>query len=233
LPRVMSFGLGLRYVNYGTQDAAVDPTSGLTGSFSIQSYVLGATFAAPFGDRLSVGTTVKALIINFNCTGTCPNHPQNDPLTGAVDVGVQYALKRDTSFTVGMSIRNFGFALQFNDAPQSDVLPRRLDLGIDIAPKLPQYPGLGVHAATSVVLRVGNEAANSGPGYRFGGEVSWLNQYFGRAGYIYAGPGDDSGPTLGGGILRGRWQIDIARFLSENGAAAGIRPTYLSLRYIF
>jgi hypothetical protein len=229
----MSFGLGLRYVNYGSQEAATDP-NGASGRFVSAAYILAATFAAPFGNRLSVGTTLKLLTIPFACTGTCPNRPQNKPVTGAVDAGAQYALRRDSSITVGVALRNLGFALQFNDAPQSDALPRRLDMGIDIAPKLSQYPGLGVHAAAAAVFRVGSEAAGSGPGYRVGGEVSWLNRYYGRAGFIHAGPGDDSGPTLGAGINVGtRWQIDFARFLSENGAAAGLRPTYFSLRYSF
>lgn len=231
LPHVMSFAAGIRYVNYGAQEAAVDgPT---TGSFTIAGYVLAATFAAPFGDRLRIGTTLKMLTINFNCTGTCPNNPQNNPITGAVDAGVQYAIKRDSTILIGAAVRNLGAALQYNDSPQSDVLPGRFDAGLEFAPKLPQYPGLGVRASGSVVLRVGSEAANSGPGFRVGGEASWLNQYFGRAGYIHAGPGADSGPTLGFGLSRGRWQIDFAQFLSENTAAAGVRPTYISLRYSF
>jgi len=232
LPHVMAFGLGLRYVNYGLGESTIDP-NGTTGSYNVASYIFGATFAAPFGNRLSVGTTLKILTVDFSCTGTCPQQPQNDPVTGAVDAGVQYFVRRDSTISVGAAFRNLGFALQFNDSPQSDVLPRRADIGINVAPKLPQYPGLEVRGAAAMVLRVGSEAANSGPGYRLGGEVSWLKQYYGRAGYIYAGPGDDSGPTLGAGINAGRWQIDFARFISENGAAAGVRPTFFSLRYSF
>jgi hypothetical protein len=232
LPQVMSFGVELRYVNNGEFEA-VDTQGAVTGSFTNTSYVLGATFAAPFGNRLSAGMTLKLLVVNFDCTGTCPNNPQNNPVTGAVDAGVQYAVKRDSSITIGAAVRNLGFALQFNDSPQSDVLPRRLDVGVDVAPKLPQYPGLEVRGAAAMVLRVGSTASNSGPGFRLGGEVSWLKQYFGRAGYIHAGPGDDSGPTLGAGINRGRWRVDFARFISENGAATGVRPTFLSLTYSF
>jgi hypothetical protein len=232
LPRVMSFGLGLRYVNYGVFEAR-DTQGTITGSFTNTAYVLGATFAASFGNRLSAGMTPKLLVVNFNCTGTCPNNPQNNPITGAVDAGVQYALKRDSSITIGAAVRNLGFALQFNDSPQSDVLPQRVDVGIDVAPKLPQFPGLGVRGSAAMVVRIGGEAANSGPGFRVGGEVSWLKQYYGRAGYVHAGPGDDSGPTLGAGINAGRWQIDFARFISENGSASGIRPTFISLGYSF
>jgi hypothetical protein len=80
---------------------------------------------------------------------------------------------------------------------------------------------------------VGGETATSGPGFRVGGEVSWLKQYYGRAGYVHAGPGDDSGPTLGAGINVGSVRIDFARFISENGAATGNRPTFFSLTYSF
>lgn len=232
LPRVMAFGLGLRYVNNGLFEAR-DLQGAVTGSFTNTSYVTGATFAAPFGNRLSSGMTLKLLVVNFNCTGTCPNNPQNNPVTGAVDAGVQYAVTRDSTVTIGAAVRNLGFALQFNDSPQSDVLPRRADFGIDVAPKLAQYPGLEVRGSAAMVLRIGGDDANSGPGFRVGGEVSWLKQYYGRAGYIHAGPGDDSGPTLGAGINVGRWQIDFARFISENGAPSGVRPTFFSLRYSF
>jgi hypothetical protein len=232
LPRVLSFGLALRYVNNGVFDA-FDTQGTPTGSFTYSSYVLGATFAAPFGSRLSAGMTLKLLVVNFDCTGTCPNNPQNNPVTGAVDGGVQYALKRDSTITIGAAVRNLGLALQYNDSPQSDVLPRRVDVGIDVAPKLPQYPGLEVRGAVATVLRVGGESANSGPGFRVGGEVSWLKQYYGRAGYIHAGPGDDSGPTLGAGLKVARWHIDFARFISENGAATNTRPMFVSLTYSF
>src|SRR5262245_31583275 len=50
LPRVISLALSLRYLNYGVQDAGLDPQGG-SGSFVSAAYIVGATFAAPFGNR--------------------------------------------------------------------------------------------------------------------------------------------------------------------------------------
>jgi hypothetical protein len=229
IPQVMSVALSVRYLNYGTGEATVDP-SGTTGSFVNAAYLVGATFAAPFGNRFAIGTTLKVLAIDFECTGTCPNQPQNYPVTGAIDLGVQYIVTKDSLLILGAAVRNLGPPLQFNDSPQSDPLPGRIDVGVEIVPRLSQYPGLGLRVSGSVVSRV---AENSGsPGVRAGAEASWLNQYFGRVGYVHSGP-TGQGPSIGGGIARGRWHVDFAQFLSDNSSAVGVRPTYFSLRYVF
>lgn len=229
LPHVMTVGLTARYFNYGPLPASELTDTSQTGSFVAPAYVIAATFAAPFGNRLAVGTTVKLLTLPFDCTGTCPNRPQSSPVTGAVDIGVQYIGTKDSLFTIGAAVRTVGLPLQFNDAPQADELPGRIDIGVEIAPKFANYPGLSVRGSASVVTRV---FENSGPGFRAGVEASWLNQVFGRAGYVKDGP-TGSGPSIGGGIARGRWHLDFAQFLSETSSAVGLKPTYVSLRYSF
>jgi hypothetical protein len=228
IPHVLSVALAFRYVNYGKQEATFDPFGG-TGAFVNTTYIVSTTFAAPFGNRFSVGTTLKLLRVNFDCTGSCPNQPQNDPLTGAVDIGAQFIARRDSVLTFGAALRNVGSKIQFNDSPQADPLPGRLDVGFEFAPRLQQYPGLGIRASASVVSRI---VSDSGPGFRFGTEVSWMNQYFGRVGYVKSGPAG-SGPSIGAGLARGRWRIDFAEFLSDISASVGARPTYISLRYLF
>lgn len=143
VPRVMSVALSARYLNYGTGEASLDPNNS-TGSFNYPAYLLGATFAAPFGNRLAVGTTLKVLTIGFACTGTCPNQPQGNPVTGAVDLGVQYRVTKDSLFTFGAAVRNVGLSLQFNDSPQADASPGRLDVGFALEPKITRYPGAGL-----------------------------------------------------------------------------------------
>lgn len=228
IPRVISVAVSVRYVNRGRQEAGDGQTE--TGAFNNLGYVLGATFAAPFGNRLAVGTTLKLLRVDFDCTGTCPNQPQNNPLSGAVDVGAQFRVRRDSVLTIGAAVRNVGSKIQFNDSPQADPLPGRLDVGFEFAPRVPGVPGLGIRTSASIVRRLVDD---TGPGYRFGTEVSWLNQYFGRVGYVKHGPAAGTAPTLGAGIARGRWRVDFAEVLTDNSAAAGVRPTYISLRYLF
>jgi hypothetical protein len=228
LPRVISVAISARYVNNGAGQASTDPNTP-SGGYVQSVYVLGATFAAPFGNRLAIGTTLKLLAVGFDCTGTCPNKPQNTPVTGAVDLGVQYSLRRDSVIVVGAAIRSLGLPLFFNDSPQADPLLGRIDLGIEFAPKLKQYPGAAVRLSAAVVERVFSRA---GPGFRAGAEASWLDQYFGRVGYVKDGP-TGSGPSIGGGASLGKWRVDFAQFLSDFSAGTGTRPTYFSLQYTF
>jgi hypothetical protein len=227
VPRAFTIAIGLRYLNEG-QQPAVDSSGVETGSFYQSSTALTATFAAPFGDRLSLGVNLKFFKVGFSCTGTC-DLPPGTPLTGALDAGAQYAFTKDSLVLLGVAVRNVGLPLQFTDSPQADPLPGRLDVGLAVMPRLSQYPNTRLLIAGDVVTRLNGEG---GPGFRIGGELSWLNQYFGRAGYVVEGP-NGSGPTFGVGVIRGRWRADFAQFLSDLGGGAGTKPTYLTLRYVF
>jgi len=227
IPGVMSVALSLRYLNTGEQEATVDP-NGQVGTFVNRDNVVTATFAAPFGDRLAVGINLKVLTVSFDCTGQCSTAP-GKPLTGALDVGGRYVVTKDSSLSLGLSVRNVGLPLQINDSPQADPLPGRADVGIEFAPRLPQYPDVRLRVAADVVTRLSGEGA---PGYRIGGELSWLGQYHGRVGYVVDGP-TGSGPSFGAGVSRGRWRADFAQFVSDVSAESGQKPTYFTLRYVF
>lgn len=227
IPKVMTVALSIRYLNNG-QQPAVDTGGQTTGSFFPTSSTIAATFAAPFGDRLNIGLNVKLLQVGFSCTGTC-DLPGGTPLTGALDFGAQYAFTKDSLFAAGIAVRNVGLPLQVNDSPQADPLPGRVDAGLAFTPRLTQYPGVHFTVAGDVVTRLNGEG---GPGFRLGGEVSWLNQYFARAGYVAEGP-NGSGPSFGVGITRGRWRVDFAQFVAAGEGAPGTKPTYFSLRYVF
>jgi hypothetical protein len=227
IPRVITVALSLRYLNDG-QQTAVDSVGQTTGAFYQSGATLTATFAAPFGDRFGVGVNLKLLAVGYSCSGFC-NLPDAKPVTGALDFGAQYAFTKDSLVSVGVAVRNVGLPLQINDSQQADPLPGRLDVGIAIAPRLSQYPGARITVAADVVTRLNGEG---GPGYRFGGELSWLGQYFARAGYVVAGP-NGAGPSYGVGVARGRWRADFAQFLSDSYSGTGSKPTYLTLRYGF
>ena len=107
-----------------------------TGSFIPSTRILAGTFAAPFGDRLALGLTVKLLSVGFQYTGQVPNVPDTPPITGAIDAGAQYIVTKDSLFIVGASLTNLGLPLQINDAPQADPLPGRVDVGVQFAPQL-------------------------------------------------------------------------------------------------
>jgi hypothetical protein len=231
VPRVGAVGLSVRYLNYGDQDAT-DSTQQVTGKFAQTGTIVAATFAAPFGDRFAFGLTAKLLRIGFPCTGDCTNTigVTNSPQTGALDLGAQYLVTDDSIFTVGAAVRNVGFKLQVNDTPQADALPGRLYLGFAAAPKFAQLPkDVRVRAAADLVWRLSNGGT---PGLNLGGELSFMERYQLRGGYVVNGP-TGSGLTFGAGISTGKLRIDFARMLNDVSQQSGVTPTYIALRYLY
>jgi hypothetical protein len=228
IPQVMTLAIGLRYLNTGEQPS-VDANGQQVGTLFPTSTTLTTTFAAPFGNRFGLGVSFKILQVGFSCTGSC-DLPSGTPRTFAFDVGGQYQFTKDSLVSLGVAVRNAGLPLQINDAPQADPLPGRADLGLAVRPRLTQYPGVRLTIASDVVTRLNGEG---GPGYRLGGELSWLNQYFGRVGYVRYGTSGASGPTFGVGLARSRWRVDFAQFVSDIGGGSSSKPTYLTLRYVF
>jgi hypothetical protein len=225
--RVGAFALSIRYLNSGTQ-AATDEAGNVIGSFATSTSIFAGTFAPALTDRLSGGITFKLLRNTFSSSGGV-NDPAHAPQTAAVDLGFHYLLMKDSTVTIGASLRNLGPKLQVNDSPQSDALPARADVGVSYAPKYAQLP-------KEARLRFGADmvsyvSGGTSPGFRVGGEFSWLERYEARAGYVASGP-TGSGPTFGFGISTGKLQIDIAQMLSDL-ALSGSTPTFLTLRYRF
>jgi len=231
LPKVGAIGLSFRYLNYG-QQPGTDSIGNQTGTFFQQSTILGATFAAPFGDRFAFGLTAKLLRIGFPCTGDCSFTIGNtaSPQTGALDLGMQYVATSDSTLIVGAAVRNVGFKLQVNDTPQADALPGRFYFGIATAPKLSQLSAdVRIRAAADVVWRI---ASSESPGLNVGGEVSFKARYQLRAGYVVNGP-TGTGLTFGGGLSTGKLQIDLARMLNDISQQSGVTPTFVALRYFY
>lgn len=227
VPRLGAFAVSIHYINYG-QQGAVDSSGQTVGGFVSTSTTLAATFAPILTDRLTGGITGKLLRIGFNCTGSC-NRPENVPQTAAVDVGLIYQLTRDSTISIGASLRNLGPKLQINDSPQSDPLPARANVGIAYTPRIAEMPKEAkLRLGADVVERI---AEGTSSGFRVGGELSWMERYEVRAGYVGTGP-TGSGPTFGLGVSTGKLQIDLAQMLSDN-AGSGSTPTFLTLRYIF
>lgn len=223
---VGTVALSIRYINYGQQQTT--DTTGVTGTLVPTSLIYGLTFAAPFGPRLAAGITAKLLDVLLPCTGGCPDEPASTQ-TSAIDLGVQYILTGDSTVVLGAAVRNVGFKLQVEDAPQADALPARADVGVLYSPRWSSLPpGLHVRAAADIVTTL----VPGTPGYRVGAEISWLERYQGRVGYVQNGP-NGSGPTFGVGFSTGKLQVDFAQMISDLSAQAGPAATYLTLRYLF
>jgi hypothetical protein len=225
--RVGTFGLGLRYFNEATIPATDSTGEQQTGTFTITSTILAATFASPITSRLSLGLTYKLLRRSLNCTGTCLQTGSSQ--TFALDLGAQYLAAKDSSISLGFALNNAGPKFQVHDASQADNLPVRADFGACISPRLAQLPKEArVSLAADLISRV---SGGYSPGFRSGAELSWQDRYQVRGGYVFNGP-FGSGATFGLGFSTGKLQIDLARVLS-NTVSSSDSPTYLSLRYLF
>lgn len=229
VPRVGTVAISVRYLNYGEQPAVDSATNQQTGTFAQTSMIAAATFAAPFGSRLALGVTAKLLRISFPCTGTCSTTSAS-PETGALDIGAQYFLTKDSLFTIGAAVRTLGFKLQINDAPQADALATRVDLGLGVAPKLSSLPAeVRLRGEADVITAA---VGGGSPGLGIGAEAAYQERYQARAGYVVNGP-MGSGFTVGLGLSTGKLRIDFARMASGIQQQSGVTPTYLSLRYLF
>jgi hypothetical protein len=226
VPRVGAFALTVRYLNEGDQPSVNDQQQ-VVGSFQFTGTILAGTFAAQFGNRFAAGLSLKFLQLGSQCTGSC-DLPPFPPRTAAIDFGVRYFLTKDSLVAVGASGLNLGLPLQVNDSPQADPLPRRAVIGIAVTPKLPQLPKEAhIHAEVDMIKAI----SIGGPGFLFGAEIAWMDQYSARAGYQRNGP-TGSGPTFGVGFATGKLHVDFAQIVTEEGSGSG-KPTFLSLRYVF
>jgi hypothetical protein len=218
--------VGLRYLDYGSQDATTSPV--VVGSFSNTNIILSLSAATTFG-RLAAGFTLKHLRYNLPCTGDCTQLADvSTPSGSALDVGGQYAL-RDSTLSIGVSVINLGPKFQVQDAPQADPLPGRANVGVLYAPIVPSWTDVRVRVTGDVVSRI---TSGTGLGFRLGAEAGYQERVFGRAGYMYLGPGEISTPTIGFGVATAKLHIDFAQMM-KSVASATNRPTFLSLRYTF
>jgi hypothetical protein len=223
----LALALSFRYLNQGEGEGVQGDIQ--TGSFVPSTRILAGTFAAPFGDRLALGLTVRLLSVDFSATGQVPNVPDTPPITGAIDAGGQYILTKDSLFIVGASLTNFGLPLQINDSPQADPLPTRVDVGVQFAPHFRDYPDARLRLGADIIS---GPTSVGGPGVRLGGELSWMGLYHARAGFALNGP-TGTGPSVGAGVSYARWRADFAQFVSNSNTGVGDKLTYLSIRYVF
>jgi hypothetical protein len=125
-----------------------------------------------------------------------------------------------------------GLRLQVNDSPQSDPIPRRLQVGAQYRFDLPERvaPQTTLRAAVDLV----DELEIGSPTPRMGAEISYRDRFHVRAGYAFeASRSEAGGPSLGVGLTAGNLVFDVGRIMSGLSADAGKAPTYLSLRYLF
>lgn len=219
--------LSVDLYNWGTQEST--DATGPYGTFTPRATIFAATFAGHVGSRAYFGLNYKYYNFGMNCTGLCGNLAATGASTTALDFGMQLRVSNDSSLYVGAALRNVGPRLQYNDAPQADPLPTRVELGVTYAPTI---PSLGPDARLRFGADIINAIPTTAPGLRVGADLGWQQKVHVRGGYVYQGP-FGSGPTIGVGATTGRLQLDISQIYSNSQGIAGAPLTYFSLRLVF
>ncbi|MBI1808707.1 MAG: PorV/PorQ family protein [Gemmatimonadetes bacterium] len=222
------FAVEAYVLDLGAQEAT--DQFGPIGTLLPRDIVLGATYAATIGRRLSAGVTYKLVQQRVDCTGACGNLPLTTSSTGAFDLGAQFAVDSARHLVLGAGIRNYGFKLQVNDVDQSDPLPTRIHAGARY-----EVPGVSARVPDGEPALMGElvtRGAFDQLWARGGAEFTYKKQFFLRAGYASAS-GDGAGASIGFGARRGAISFDFARSFGGVSADAGKPPTYVTMRFGF
>lgn len=209
---------------------STDPNGGTNGVISNRNYVLGASYAAPVGKRLSVGLSYKLVMLRVTCGGFCENLSVLSGSVSALDGGAQYLLPTAFPITLGLSVRNIGPGLKIKDAPQADPLPRVIQFGA--SSRLPIKALTNANASIDVFADIINADAYNGTGYALGTAVGFQDEYFLRAGYRKQAMMSGE-PSIGFGFKRGVVGIDFSRRFDSFSDGLGAPPTFITLRAQF
>ena len=217
-------------VNYGDQQATDSQTGTPIGTITNRNYQLALSYATPVGSRFAAGLTYKFVMLRFQCSGICGAIPVISGSTSALDVGAQYVLPSTWPVTVAASVRNLGPALQVKDAEQADPLPRIIQIGART--RVPVRALTEAKASLDVSADLLRASALGGTAGGVGLSLGYREQAYFRAGYkIQQGQG--AGPSVGVGLERGGFAVDIARRFDALSAQLGEPPTYVSIRARF
>lgn len=222
------FAAGAYLLDLGTQVAT--DQFGPIGTLFPRDIVLGATYAATIGQRVSAGLTYKFAQQRVDCSGACGGLPLTASSTAGLDVGVQVAVDSARRLVIGAAVRNVGFRLQVNDVDQSDPMPTRIHLGARF-----RVPGVATRVPDGELALMSEVVTRSSLGsvsLRGGAEFTYKGQYVLRAGYA-SGSGDLAGASIGIGARRGGISFDFARSFGGVSSDAGKPPTYVTMRFGF
>jgi len=226
--------LSVNILDYGEQQLNPDPSGPdeVGGTIIPRSFIYAATYATSLGKYVTAGLTYKLVQFRIDCTGPCPDISFS-ATTSALDLGAQFMIKQSLPLVIGVAARNVvGLKLQVNDSPQSDPIPRRLQVGvqyrIDLPPTVAPEPSVRLAFDIADGIHVGN------PAPRVGADIAFRERFHVRGGYaVEASRSEAGGPSIGIGLSMGNLVFDVGRILTGLSADAGKAPTYLSLRYLF
>ena len=201
------FGVSLMFADYGdgiigTVPAATDKgyveysELGLSNP-SPSAFTVGVTYAKTLTDRFSVGGTAKfasqdlgtALISQADGTET----KDNELSTFAFDLGILYRTGF-RSLNFAMSVRNFAGEVNYVD--ENFELPLTFNVGVSM--DMLDLGNMDSDTHSFLLALEAERPRDYSEQLRIGGEYSFSNILFLRAGYVF--PTDEEGINLGAGL---------------------------------
>ena len=229
--RIGVFGGAIYLVDYGDLDRT-DSSSTTIARISPRNMEFLASFATALPGLLSLGVSYKLVTFQVDCSGDCSGLPNGNGVTHAVDAGVQFAVGSHDALTVGVALRNLGFALQIENRDQADPLPTTLGVGA-----LWQTALGGADREHHFDLRVAADVdrpwtGEAPPGIRFGLDVGYRRVARARAGYGVSSGGTASA-SVGLGVASGAIGVDLAQTFLSDSDLESASPTFFSFRVSF
>jgi hypothetical protein len=191
---------------YGTRRAVNDNGYVETGEFSPTAYSAGITFAQEVNDRFSYGVTLKYAYQNLGSAWVAPEGgdiadaslaiSQKKYKTGglAADVGAHYDFQYH-GFLFAAVLQNI--SREFNYEGEKFPMPFSINFGFSMEP-LSFFDGLLGNDHKFVLDLESRHPRDFEQKFKIGGEYSFMNTFFARAGYMQGY--DERGLTAGLGI---------------------------------
>ncbi len=223
-----TFGVTYYLVDFGDL-ASTGPDGAVLGNISFRNQEFLLSFARRLIGPLEAGVSYKLIQLIFRCEGACPGQQSFTRSTHALDLGLIYDRPVGIPITLGGSLRHLGLPLE--GRADDDPLPTRVRIGM-------VYEALSAFTADSVfALAVAVDLEDEwrdigGPGVLVGSEFGVASSFFLRAGYAFNDSGS-GGPTLGLGLTRDWFYLDLSRGFDDLSAATGEESVQVNFGVIF
>lgn len=195
-----TFAITAVSVDYGELEGTIRADSDIgyerTGNFSPSALALGFGYATSLSDRFSVGGGVRYVHQDLGDTimDAGMTSQENTASTPVFDFGVLYRTGF-RSLNLGMSARNFSPTVTYEEEAFETPLLLTAGLSMDVLDVA--APGMTANHGLMVSAEAGHPRSYDEQ-VRIGGEYSFMNTLFLRAGYVF--PADEQGLNLGAGL---------------------------------
>ncbi len=220
-------GISYQLVDLGEQ-VSTDKEGNVLGTLSYRDHLAIASFALEVFPRLDAGINFKVFQSRQTCRGQCYDAGVTGT-TYALDAGVQVEPLASIPLRVGAMIAHIGPDLQLINSAQADPLPTRVRVAVayDVLSHFLAVPDAALWLSAELEDRWHDFGS---PVLYLGGELvaGTTDQFFLRAGYGQGSVGQAAGTRVGFGLRYERFELGLAKRLSQTSLESGSEPVYIT-----